>query len=641
MRLFEYFTPDAGQVAGLLAVLAIGALFAGLGAFVGGRHRFAAADVIVGWGVVVGVFKVFGVVGPVPFTWLVYGVWAAAVPCAVACWRRDRRQGIEPAAAGTLWRVLVLALPLLVLVTAMRASQWDEFTNWLPNAQYLLRFDAFPRGDLPASPSALPAYPYALPLTNYLASKLAGGFVENAGALFNVLLLLLFAPMFLHVVQQGLKAAAAWQRTWGAAALGILGVTVLSTTFVQKLIFTAYADSATAVTLATAGVLGWKMLEALAEGRERADPGIRALAWQFALVVTVLVSLKQSNLVLLVLLLGGMTLVVVRDANIRIRDFARLVPVLLVPAVVVYVSWRYHVTRHIPSGELSVLSFERWLFPYGLEILGRMIEAAGRKGAYFGMMAVLGVFAVRGLWRIRGSFDRMAVMVGAVFIGFNLFLWFAYIAVFSEYEGRNIASYWRYNTQLGILGCTAAAFGLAHLWRRFVSPRLAGAGGLARLLPAFGMAVVVVLPLALPHKLRIDARPQKDHMRLVGQDLGRSLPEGARLAVVDPRGNGFTATVITYELTSGAGTGRGLTVGLRINLFTPLKSPAELRDRLARGRVTHVWVFQPLAKVQRNLGVDLAPRASHLLRRVDGRWELVRSWPYEGYDDPHSPDLPD
>ena len=639
MRLFEYFTPDAGQVAGLLAVLAIGALFAGLGAFVGGRHRFAAADVIVGWGVVVGVFKVFGVVGPVPFTWLVYGVWAAAVPCAVACWRRDRRQGIEPAAAGTLWRVLVLALPLLVLVTAMRASQWDEFTNWLPNAQYLLRFDAFPRGDLPASPSALPAYPYALPLTNYLASRLAGGFVENAGALFNVLLLLLFAPMFLHVVQQGLKAAAAWQRTWGAAALGILGVTVLSTTFVQKLILTAYADSATAVTLATAGVLGWKMLDALAEGGERADT--RALAWQFALAAAVLVSLKQSNLVLLVLLLGGMILVVLRDAKIRVRDFARLVPVLLVPAAVVYASWRYHVTGHMAGGELSVLPLERWLFPYVFEILGRMIEAAGRKGAYFGMMAVLSVFAVRGLWRIRGSFDRMAVMVGAVFIGFNLFLWFVYIAIFGEYQGRNIGSYWRYNTQLGILGCTAAAFGLAHLWRRFVSPRLAGAGGVARLLPALGMAVVVALPLALPEKLRIDARPQKDHMRLVGQDLGRSLPEGARLAVVDPRGNGFTGTVINFELTSGTGAGRGLTVGPRINLFAPLKSPGELRDRLARGRVSHVWVHQPLAEVQRNLGVDLAPRASHLLRRVDGRWELVRSWPYEGYDDPHSPDLPD
>ncbi len=46
-----------------------------------------------------------------------------------------------------------------------------------------------------------------------------------------------------------------------------------------------------------------------------------------------------------------------------------------------------------------------------------------------------------------------------------------------------------------------------------------------------------------------------------------------------------------------------------------------------------------MAEVQRALDVDLAPRASHLLRRVDGGWELVRSWPYDGYDDPYSPDL--
>ena len=95
------------------------------------------------------------------------------------------------------------------------------------------------------------------------------------------------------------------------------------------------------------------------------------------------------------------------------------------------------------------------------------------------------------------------------------------------------------------------------------------------------------------------------------------------------------------SIASGAGAGRGLTVSLRINLFSRLKSPGELRDRVARGRVSHVWVHQPLAEVQTALEVDLAPRASHLLRRVDGRWELVRSWPYDGYDDPHSPDLPD
>ncbi len=99
--------------------------------------------------------------------------------------------------------------------------------------------------------------------------------------------------------------------------------------------------------------------------------------------------------------------------------------------------------------------------------------------------------------------------------------------------------------------------------------------------------------------------------------------------------------MINYELTSGAGAGRGLTVGSRISLFTPLKTPGALRDRLARGQVSHAWVHQPLAEVQRALDVDLAPRSSHLLRHVDGRWEVVRSWPNDGYDDPHSPDLPD
>ncbi len=72
MEVYEYFTLSAHHIPGLLAVVATAIMFSGLGAFVGGRRRFAPADVIVGWGVVIGVFKVFGVIGPVPFTWLAY-----------------------------------------------------------------------------------------------------------------------------------------------------------------------------------------------------------------------------------------------------------------------------------------------------------------------------------------------------------------------------------------------------------------------------------------------------------------------------------------------------------------------------------------------------------------------------------------
>ncbi|MEE9544879.1 MAG: hypothetical protein V3V55_04685 [Rhodospirillales bacterium] len=153
-------------------------------------------------GVATGVFIVGGIFGPVPFTWLAYGLWAAAIPSAVQLWRRYRRDAAVPAAGGVVWRILALALPLLFLVTAMKASQWDEFSQWLPNAQYIFRYDGFPGGGMPAISSAYSAYPYGLPLITYLASKMAGAFIENGGALANLFLLLLFAPLYLSLVRR-------------------------------------------------------------------------------------------------------------------------------------------------------------------------------------------------------------------------------------------------------------------------------------------------------------------------------------------------------------------------------------------------------------------------------------------------------
>ena len=86
------------------------------------------------------------------------------------------------------------------------------------------------------------------------------------------------AVVYIAVFRDGLGAPAAWMRRWGVAALGLLGVTVLSTTFVQKLVLSAYADSTTAVSLAVLGVLAWKILETLAGGEADNKAKTRSLA---------------------------------------------------------------------------------------------------------------------------------------------------------------------------------------------------------------------------------------------------------------------------------------------------------------------------------------------------------------------------
>ncbi|HEC91223.1 MAG TPA: hypothetical protein ENI55_06110 [Alphaproteobacteria bacterium] len=634
--MIEYFVPTVGQILGLAAVLAALASFsligAGFSALTGGTRRLAAVDVFAGWGVVTALFIVLGVFTTLSFTVIsVIALGLAGASAALIIWRKNTDALPYKGDFTPIVQILVLALPLLLIAASMRASQWDEFSQWLPNAKYLFRFDAFPRIGLPDSPSVFPAYPYGLPLITYLASKMTGGFVENAGGLANLLLLLLLAPVYLAMVSLGLGGG--HNKKWSFSALGVLGVTALSTVFVQKLVLTAYSDSATAVVLAVLGVLAWHISEALAGAPGADKKEVSSLAWQFAWVAVIFLSLKQTNLVLFVILMVGVVVAVLRDPESRLKDFLGPGLIMVAPGIAVYLVWRYYVARNMPGGEFSLMPFERWLIAEAWQILGRMALIASKKGAYFAMMAGITIVALRGLWRFSGGFVRFGLITGAVFLGYNLFLWAMYIAAFGTYEGLRAASFWRYNTQLGLLGATGAAFGLAVLWRRHAVPFLEPRRFAKKLLAAVVVVAVVVAPVVMVKSLRFDIRPQKDHMRMVGRDLAKILPVGVRFAVIDQRGQGLAGKIVNFELSSGVNSRPGLKVYFNGRMF---KSPAALRQALESRKITYLWVHEPVPLVLKALGLNLAPAASYLLVRDKSGWKRLRSWPYNGYTDPFS-----
>jgi hypothetical protein len=111
-----------------------------------------------------------------------------------------------------------------------------------------------------------------------------------------------------------------------------------------------------------------------------------------------------------------------------------------------------------------------WLIPEAFEILKVMLEVAGRKGAYFAMMTAVTVAAFLALWKYRHPFARLGVIAATCFIGFNLVLWVLYITAFERLNALHAVSFWRFNTQLGLLGCAAAAYGFALLWRSRMTP---------------------------------------------------------------------------------------------------------------------------------------------------------------------------
>ena len=618
--ILDALIPSLAQIAGTAALVVVAAGFAVLGSWLAGPRRLVDGDMLYGWAATAALFTVAGSVRFIPFGAIALATLALAIAAAAMLALR-RRLPIDPA----LLRMLALGLPLILIVGAMTPTQWDEMTNWLPNARYLIENDAFPGPGLPPDPSVFPAYPYGLPIIVYLASGLAGHPVENAVALFNLLLLLSFglliARSFRGVLARpapdvrlprGLAAPEEIGLGWGWCAFGALAVTVLNPTFVPKVVFTAYADSATAVALGFAAALGWTMLNALAEDR---PAEARAAALQVGFAGTALVATKQVNLVLLVALAAMLALVALRDPAVRLRDLARLAPRALVLPIAVYAVWRLYVAFNIAGGEFSILPVGQWKLSLIPEILGRMAQIASKKGGYFALMFVAAGLGLRALRHPRGPFDRLAIIAGGLFVAYNGFLLFAYVAAFGQYEAENVLSYWRYNMHLGGVALLFATYAVALLWRRHVVPRWR---------PRIGwvaIVLVVVAPIAFATKLRFDLDPRYLYARTTAAAIAGLLTPADRLVLIDPEDNGQYLVIMRYALHGSDSDAAEITAFAGV-------TPERLRATVDGARASHVWLYRPLPIIEPAFGVRLAPGSSYLLKREGARWTALGASPH-------------
>ena len=610
----SYFFVGLHQVSALGVVLVLWAALSALGGLLAGRERMAEGDALYGWAAVSFVFTALGVLFAVPFTYVAWGLLAVALAAIVV---RVRREG--GIFSGPAIRAALVAAPLFVIASALEPSQWDEFSHWLPASRFLFLTDGFPAAGNPVTGTQmLYAYPYGWPLLTYMASRIGGHFVENAGALLNLFLLLSFGLMAVRVALSGAGREDAKGRGWALAAVAALAGTLFNPTFSQKVVLTAYADTATAVAVAFGAVLGWRMLGALAGGEAGRA---RRLAWQFGLAMVVLVGIKQVNLTLFVILVLAVGLAGLRDPAVPWRGLVRQLPAAVVPGLAAYGLWRYHVATALadpvlfPAAEATLMPLADWNVGLVPQILLQMLVIAGKKGVFFGVMAVAVFCAARGLVRFRGPFDRLAIVVAGTFLGYNAFLLFVYVASFGAVDALRAVSYWRYTMHVGLLAGVFGAYAAGAMWRRFPAPRrrAAGLGGLA-------VVIAVGAPLAFPHKLRIDLEPPKPHFGAIARSLEGILPRETPLFILDPLGTGESAVITRY----------------RLNRFTvPYFSAFHGNSAEAMGQFAaqlgpggRLLVHSVTPPARRALALELEEDVSYLLAREGTGWRIERAWPH-------------
>jgi hypothetical protein len=333
------------------------------------------------------------------------------------------------------------------------------------------------------------------------------------------------------------------------------------------------------------------------------------------LVMLVLVNLKQATVALFVLVVGAIVLAGLRDPQVRVRDLARLLPAMALPGIVIYVVWRTYVATELASAEMTIRPHETWLIHLIPEIIGKMLLVLSKKGLYLVVMAAAIVFAIRGLVRFRTPFDRLAVIAGALFLGYNAFLLFAYVTTFSKFDAIRVASLWRYNMHLGSIAVAFAAYGLALFWRRHLAARVP-----RNKLAWLPILLIVAAPLMFTQKLRFDRHPPVPHFRAVGQAVAALVKPGDRLFIVDPTGTGESAMIVRYELWD-----RDVYRGY-MGAFHP-RSEKQFRRIFFGGEYSHLLVHSSTPEMLKIIDLPLQAQTSYLLRaNGKGGWRIEHAW---------------
>jgi len=602
-----YVGPE--QALPILVALVLWIGLAGLGALFIGKDRLIEANVIFGWAIVSGLFTIVGVLMRAPFLYISILLALFSLIGIYRSFKYDQKIFIPG-----IWRVFILALPLLWIGGAMEPSQWDEFSHWLPASKYLLALNGFPNNELPYLGAFMfPAYPFGWPILTYLAGLVAGKFLDNVSSTINVLLLLSFSTFALRTALRVSGRVVQDEIRWVFAAFIVLFATLFNPTFIQKIVLTAYSDVSTSVVTGFSVLLGYYFLESLA-GRVKISP--LSIAAQFGLILSLLINVRQTNLVLFVIIVFAVLVLVLRDRDIRIGSFFKLVPIVVIPATIVYLAWRYHVTvslGKISGAEARLLPFEAWNIKEIPAIIAQMGVVAFKKIGFFAPMLIACVFAVRGIFRFKTTFDRISVLVAILFLGYTSFLLLMYVGHFGRSSALSVISFWRYSTHNGMVAVAFISIGILY----FAKTRLRKES-INQWAKSLAIVSVLILPFGMAHKLRFDLEPPKPHFTRVAKEIAASVDRDTGVYIFDPLGTGESGLITRYHLARVNTQWLSAFHGNKITNTEKFFAKVGSKDLLL--------VHSTRSGVESLLGLDLNDDKSYLLRRKNAGWEISQEW---------------
>ena len=586
--------PSWLDLAGWAGVALASLAMCGIGRLVSMGRAHPESALLAGWGVCVLVLTGWGVATPASMG--VPALVLLGIGLAALLWPRAR---LSVSNWCVLARVLVLALPLLVIMASARPSLPDTWLNLLPNAAYLYDHGFFPADARPPAYSFIAGAPYDMQLASYMAGLLLPNFPASALIDFNIVLQLAAGLLLTRIMTQD---AAAPPR-WPVLALGMLLAIPLNPGFDPRYHLSAYSEPSVTVALLFAG---WHAARALDRIGGRRDGRNDLLL--LALILAVLVNLKQES-VALALGVVVSALAVALMARAERGKAAAQIMLAALPALLLYLGWRWYVLHHFDLGELKGLPVEQWHIRELPLILLNMLRAIGGKVVFFAILFIALALAARRLLRRKLDLGtRVAAMLLGVTIVYNLFLLAAYVTHFEGRMGIEAHSYFRYSTHLGLLlMATLVLYARDWRWSSF-GGRWRGA------VPVLIVLLALLVPLPFLRMLRFDLEIPNLRAYQLAHEAATRIGDDAHLLLILPGDNGTLPPTIEGVLRDLPPRRPNVVLDVASDLAAGLANQDDPRALLS--------CAPP--------GFALTPEGyGALLARVGDRWQLEASWSYD------------
>jgi hypothetical protein len=386
-------------------------------------------------------------------------------------------------------------------------------------------------------------------------------------------------------------------------ALGLLLAIPLNPGFDPRYHFSPYSETSVTVALLFAGWHAARALDRISGQRDARDDFLL-----LALILAVLVNIKQESVALaLGVVIAALAVALLARAG-RGKAIAQILLAAL-PALMLYLGWRWYVLHSFALGELKGLPFEQWHIRELPTILLNILRAIAERGVFF---AILSVALVVAMWRLpRRELDlgtRVAVMLLVTAIVYNVALLGAYVAHFEGQMGIEAHSYFRYNTHLGLLLMGTIVLYLRDWrWSRF-------GGRWRRAVPVLVVLLALFVPLPFLRMLRFDLEVPNLRAYQLAHEAAAYLSDKDHLLLILPGDNGTLPPTIEGVL-------RDLPPrrpNIEIDVATDIAAGLAIRD-------------EPRALISCTpAGFALTPEGhAALLARVGEQWQLEASWTYD------------